>query len=304
MSTCILFNPRAGAADEIIVIRESMRDRPDVDFVETHDAEHLRRTTVSSLAKKYQVIVAAGGDGTIHTVINAMMSRRAEATLGIIPLGTGNDLARMLDIPTQPAEAVRLLDHGEARTLDLMKVRIGKRTLYGHNVAAGGFTGQMNEVMTDELKQTWGPFAYLRGAMKVLPDLTQYRTTLRYGGKPPQAVRAMNIIVANGRTAGGGVVVAPQANPEDGLLDVVIVRAGTALELTGVAARLLAGDYTASDLVTHARATRVEVDSQPGMWFNVDGELLTNERIAFSIVPRAIRVIVGPQYAAQPEDRN
>jgi diacylglycerol kinase (ATP) len=72
------------------------------------------------------------------------------------------------------------------------------------------------------------------------------------------------------------------------------------LELTGVAARLLAGDYTTSDLVTHERATRVEVESQPGMWFNVDGELLTNQRLVFGVVPKALRVVVGPDYRAEP----
>ena len=71
------------------------------------------------------------------------------------------------------------------------------------------------------------------------------------------------------------------------------------LELTGVAARLLAGDYTTSDVVTHERARRVEVHSKPGMWFNVDGELLSNQRIVFSALPRALRVVVGPNYRAQ-----
>jgi len=182
------------------------------------------------------------------------------------------------------------------RTIDILKVKYERKTTWCINVAAGGFTGQMNEVMTDELKQTWGPLAYLRGAVKVVPDLTHYRTKMRIGTRPAMQIGAINIIVANGRTAGGGVAVAPTADLEDGALDVVTVRAGTALELAGVAARLIAGDYTNSDIVDHVRTKRVEIDSRPGMWFNVDGELLTNSKISFTVVPGALRVLTGPDY--------
>jgi diacylglycerol kinase (ATP) len=156
----------------------------------------------------------------------------------------------------------------------------------------------MNEAMTDELKATWGPLAYVRGAMKVLPDLTRYRARIRYDGAAWEPLTALNVIVANGRSAGGGTMVAPAANPEDGLLDVVIVRPGTLAELTGVAARLLAGNYLNSDAVLHRRAKRAEIESTPGMWFNIDGELVTNDPITFAVVPRALRVIVGNGYSA------
>ena len=136
--------------------------------------------------------------------------------------------------------------------------------------------------------------------MKVLPDLTKYRTEIRYDGKAWESVPALNVIVANGRTAGGGTVVAPMANPEDGLLDVVIVRTGTMLQLSGVAARLLAGNYVESDIVTHQRARRVEIKSEPGMWFNVDGELITREPVVFFVEPQALQVVVGPEYKSEP----
>ncbi len=304
MDACVIYNPKAGSAEQMALLLKQIRARPATALCETRSPDDVRRETLAALDRGLRLIVAAGGDGTIHVVVNALMSRarrkpRPDVTFGLIPLGTGNDLARTLAIPPQPSDALRLLDTGEVRAIDLMRVRVGDRTTYGHNVAAGGFTGQMNEAMTDQIKQTWGPLAYVRGAIKVLPDLTKYHTTLRLGGKAPRPVPALNIIVANGRTAGGGTVVAPRANPEDGLLDVVVVRTGTMLELTGVAARLLAGDYTTSDLVTHERATRVEVESQPGMWFNVDGELLTNQRLVFGVVPKALRVVVGPDYRAE-----
>src|SRR5688572_20644028 len=302
-TTYIIFNPNAGTAAQMEGLRARIESRADMELCDTTDATHVRRATIKALERGARMIVAAGGDGTVHAVVNAIVARRSDATLGVIPLGTGNDLARTLALPIDdPLAALALLDEGEMRAIDLFKVRVGKRVAYGVNCAAGGFTGQMNEAMTDQIKQTWGPLAYLRGAVKVLPDLTRYHTSIRIDGKAARRAAVMNVIVANGRTAGGGTVVAPRADPEDGLLDLVVVRTGTVLELTGVAARLLAGDYTTSDLVTHERARRVEVHSKPGMWFNVDGELLSNQRIVFSALPRALRVVVGPEYRARVDE--
>src|SRR5690606_40733984 len=117
---------------------------------------------------------------------------------------------------------------------------------------------------------------------------------------PAERVSALNVIIANARTAGGGTVVAPTANPEDGLLDVVVVHDGSLGDLAGVAARLLAGDYTESDIVSHRRAGRVTVTATPGMWFNVDGELMTNEPLSVRVMPSALRVLVGPDYTPEP----
>jgi diacylglycerol kinase (ATP) len=298
--TVVIFNPGAGGAEEFEAARRRLAERG-VEIRPTGAAGDARRLAQEAADQDAGLVVAAGGDGTVNSVVNGVMAARqhgrASPTIGIIPLGTGNDLPRTLDIPLDPNQALDVIESAAQQTIDLIRVRHGRRTFYGCNVAAGGFTGQMNEAMTDAMKKTWGPLAYLRGAIKVVPDLTRYHTNIRYDGRATERVQALNIIVANGRTAGGGTVVAPDANPQDGLLDVVIVRGGTALELAGVAARLLAGDYTNSDLVAHRQARRVHVRSKPGMWFNVDGELITNEPLTFSVEAHALRVIVGPNYS-------
>jgi diacylglycerol kinase (ATP) len=161
----------------------------------------------------------------------------------------------------------------------------------------------VQEVLTDEMKATWGPLAYLRGAAAVLPDLREYETYLTYDDGPAERVEALNVVVANGRYAAKGWAVASAANPEDGLLDVVVVRYGPLLDLTEVAARLLADDYLESGLVLHRRARRVRVASRPGMWFSVDGELRTNEPITFTARPNAMSVVVGPDYLPEPGER-
>jgi diacylglycerol kinase (ATP) len=290
MKTCIILNPNAGSAAQAEELRQAVAQHPEMALWETTRALQAREFAAHALQAGYELVVAAGLAGDF-----------ARARLGIIPLGTGNDLARTLAVPAEPSEAFRLLATGERRSLDVIQVEAADQVAYCVNVAAGGFTGQMNEVLTDELKASWGPLAYLIGAVNVLPNLTDYQTTVSWDDGPAERIDALNIVVANCRTAAGGFQVAPKANPEDGLLDVVIVRSGSLIDLTKVAALLVAGNYLDSDTVLYRRARRVTVTSEPGMWFNVDGELLTKEPITFTVRPHSLRVIVGPGYLPDPD---
>jgi diacylglycerol kinase (ATP) len=302
MRTCIFVNARAGSAPAAADLREQLIGRPDVSWREPTSADELRDAVAEALAAGCDTLVAAGGDGTVHALVNALAPHFDRARVGVLPLGTGNDLCRTLAIPFDPLEALTTLAQGRERRLDLIRVETPTRRLYCLNAATGGFTGQMQEVMTDDVKAWWGPLAYLRGAAEVLPNLTGYRTCLRLDDGPPQYVEVLNVLVANGRTAGGGLRVAPGANPEDGLLDVVTVRYGPLLDLTAVGARLLAGNYLDSDSVRHQTARRVEVVATPGMWFSIDGEPLTQEAITFSVLPRALRILVGADYRPVPDE--
>ena len=298
MRVFVVFNPRAGSIHKADALRALLTARPDTVVVEPDSPEETQRQAARANEEGYDWIVAAGGDGTVHAVVNGLAPDFARSRLVVLPLGTGNDLRRTLGIPDDPLEALQLLDGGSERLIDVFRVETSTRCFYGVNTASGGFSGQLQEALTDEMKAAWGPLAYLRGAAAVLPDLTNYQTTLRLDDGPPESVEALNVIVANGRYAAHGWNVASQANPEDGLLDVVVVRYGPLLDLTAVAAQLLTGDYLQSDQVTSRRARRVQVESRPGMWFSVDGELIGDEPVTFTVAPHALRVVVGPGYQA------
>jgi diacylglycerol kinase (ATP) len=299
--SCIILNPRAGSAEQMEALREAAAAQIEATLYETDSAGHATALAAEALEEGYGLVVAAGGDGTINEIVNGLASDFARARLGIIPLGTGNDLARTLAIPADPLAALDIVRCGAEHRLDLMRAETVGQATYGINVAAGGFSGQVGEVLTEELKAGWGPLAYLLGAARVVPDLASYKTTIAWDDGPVERVEALNIVVANGRTAAGGFQVAPLANPEDGLLDVIVVRYGDVLDLAGIAARLLAGNYLSSEQVMHRRARHVHIASQPGMWFNVDGELFTSQPITFTVVPQALRVVVGPGYASGPQ---
>lgn len=300
MHTCILINPNAGSADAADTVRDTAASRDGVLCWDSLDRSACTPLVEQAVNQGAECVVAAGGDGTINSVVNAIQQLAADVRLGVIPLGTGNDLARTLALPDDPESALSVAISGPERLIDLFQMDTPEETHYGINVAAGGFSGQVDEVLTSELKASWGPLAYLMGAAQVVPDLQGYETYIAVDDVSKQQIQALNIVVANGRMAAGGQQVAPMANPCDGLLDVVIVRRGTMVELATVATQLVTGSYLESPLVVCERVRHIKIESEPGMWFNIDGELITNEPVSFNVLPGRQRVAVGPDFTAAP----
>jgi diacylglycerol kinase (ATP) len=297
----VVLNPAAGGATDAASVEAAVRGASDWDLIETTDAGHGRELAAGSLAAGYERVVAAGGDGTIHEVVQGLALHPGRARLGVIPLGTGNDLARTLAIPDDPHAAVTLVMHGRERSIDLVRVDGGDGPRWCINMAAGGFSGEVDMTVDDrDLKERWGPLAYVVGAVETAREIKPYEVSVQLDHEPAEIVRALAVLVANGRTCAGGVRVAPLADPEDGLLDIVIIRHGTILELTGLAARVASGTILESPHVLHRRGRRARIESVPPMWFNVDGELLTQEPLVFTVEPRRIRVVVGPEYHRDP----
>ena len=151
----------------------------------------------------------------------------------------------------------------------------------------------VNEKLTPELKRTWGPLAYLRSAAAALPQLRSYRTAVRLGTKETFSVDLYNVVIANGRFAAGGLPIAPNADPSDGLLDIILIPERPGPEITLLVAKIVLGNHLDADAVVFRRAARVSIRSRPGMWFTVDGELIGNDPIVFEVMPRALQFVVG-----------
>lgn len=301
MKVFVVVNPAAGNASVLEGLLAALPEG--VVVQEAATAERTGALAAAAVDAGFERVVAAGGDGTLHHLVNGLDDRLDRAAVGLLPLGTGNDFARTLALPLDPLEALDLVLRGEERRLDLFEVRVqgedgAARRRLCVNAAQGGFSGQVQGALDDATKAAWGALAYARAAVATLPELTAYDTRVEWDDGQVERLDALNVVVANGRSVGAGMRVAPDADPEDGLLDVVIVRPGSALALAGLGARLAAGYVMGSDLVLHRRARGLGLSARPAMPFNADGDLLPAGSVRFQVLPGALRVVCGDDYVA------
>jgi diacylglycerol kinase (ATP) len=289
-STCIILNPSSGNIRDLDDVVARMARIPNAEIRLTDKPGSAARFARTAVRKGLDVIIAAGGDGTLNEVINGIGENPGAARVGLIPLGTGNDFARSIGIPADLDTAIDLIRAEQTRAVDLVRVT-SDEVRYFVNVSAGGFSGLVDEKLTPEMKKTWGPLAYLRSAAAALPELRGYRTTLAFDDDESLMEELYNVVVANGRYVAGGSLIAPDAVIDDGLLDIVLIPKRPASELALVVAQMALGAHLSSKTIVYRRAAKLTVNSKPGMWFNVDGELVGNEPARFEIVPRALSFI-------------
>lgn len=294
MRILVLLNSNAGGRGHIESLREHLL-RKGWTLREPADRVEFEAEWKRAKAGGFDRVVVAGGDGTVHRAVNGLAGLPPAPPLGIIPLGTGNDFARTLGMPLDPFEAADAIESGRVRSLDCIAVS-GDVTVTMINAATGGFAGQVTTNLTDERKQSWGPLAYLREAAEIAADPPIWAVTVRFDNGPPQTYEACNVVVANGRTSGGGIPIAPKANPEDGRLDVLIVKATEALDRAVIASRILAGDYDREGDVVVRRVREFELCCTPPMPFSLDGEECEGRHFHFRVKPRAVPMVVGPDY--------
>lgn len=261
-----------------------------------------REETIQAIRRMRNVrrLIVAGGDGSINAAVNALAPLAHPPQLGLIPLGTANDLSASLAIPDNPYEAIKLIEHGQVVPVDLIQVLTEHRDAWCINMATGGNSARVTEHLTEELKERWGPLVYLRGVIGVLSDLDVFRTTIQFDDEPAQVLDVWNILLANAQTCGGRIHVAPRANPTDGLIDVIVVRDGTVGDMAEMAAGLVIGNYLQHEQVLYRQVRRVELRSAPPMRFTIDGELVDEIPNAFVVHLKKLPVIVGTLHTECP----
>lgn len=290
MRPYVILNPIAGSVSSRDGIRKQLESLNPVAVCTTGKPGHAAAFARSAVRQKCDYVIAAGGDGTLNEVINGVARHARNIKVGLLPLGTGNDFARSLKLPLTVDENIAILRSAKTRLIDLVRVR-SDRIRYFVNVSAGGFSGLVDEKLTPKMKRTWGPLAYVRSAAAALPELHGYHTTVRLADGEKLRLNLYNMIVANGTFVAGGLPVAPEADPGDGLLDVVLISKRSTAEMVVLAAQIILGNHLGSEAVIFRRTQRLTVNSRPGMWFNADGELVGNAPAIFEVVPRALQFV-------------
>jgi lipid kinase YegS len=241
-------------------------------------------------AGEVDLVVAAGGDGTLNEVVNGLMdvSEAARPILGIVPLGTANDFATGCGIPRDPAKALALCMKAEAVPID-----VGKANDHWFiNAASSGFGAEITATTSPELKRLLGPAAYtVMGAILAI-NLHHYQGKLILPGREITGSGPV-AIVGNGRQAGGGIQVAPRAYIDDGLLDVLVVRQISPTALLA-AARELQQLPADGEYISYWQTPWLEVHPEEAIPVNLDGEPLCFSKVRYEAVSKAIQLIVPP----------
>ncbi len=235
-------------------------------------------------------VIAGGGDGTISAVANALIGDgtvKPDATLGVFPLGTANDFARGCDLPINDlAECLRIACTRDGREIDV-GVMNGRHFI---NVASAGFGAEITATTPLQLKKALGGAAYtLMGMIKAL-NLSPYPGRLVIPGREPVEGSMLFMAVGNNHFAGGGFDVAPLAKLDDGLLDLVAIRADRGLNLAGLGKELKDPMNPDNRNVFYAQLPEFIIESDDKLHCNLDGEPIHKKKLRFSVLPRHLHV--------------
>lgn len=287
----LIVRPREGM-EGLSVIREEVARlrvrghevRPHLTF-EAGDALRLARTTAEEGS---ELVIAAGGDGTVNEVVNGLLAGEWSGRLGIVPLGTANDFAFGTEIPEPIPEAFAVAVDGQRRAVDV--ARLNDR--YFVNVSTGGFGATATEDAPSETKRLLGPWAYVitgvRKFTELRPSHARFATRegVRYEGE------VMLFAVGNAKRTGGVSLLTPRAELGDGLLDVTIVPGMPRMDFVALLPDLRAGTHVDNPDVLYFQTEFLEVTAAETLSVNADGEPVRGERFRYSLEPAALTLMV------------
>jgi diacylglycerol kinase (ATP) len=264
----------------------------DVEYTKgVHDGERIAHDAVLSGRRRVLVV---GGDGSVHDVVNGIMSAgpvHAEVTLAVAPLGTGNDWARSLGMDLPPRElaaaivADRTMQH-DVGVIDLPEASPPRRRWFV-NVAGAGFDSYVISRLPPHVPST---LAYLRGALAGLVSYRAPRFAIRVNGELVDR-RLLLAFVANAQACGNGMRVAPVAQVDDGLLDLVTIDEVGWFRALFKIVKLYRGTILEDPVVRHVRTPTVRIDAEPPADVEAEGQIVGRTPAVFSVLPGALEVV-------------
>ncbi len=290
MRACLVVNPQAGrgragrfATRVWALLRQTFHD---LEMALSQSAQHVTALALEAVRAGYDLLIGCGGDGTVHYLLPSVFG--SSVTLGIIPLGSGNDLARGLGIPRDYGVACDVLALGRTRALDL--ARIGDR--FFASVASVGLSAEVNRIANARAATAFGGRWRYLGAL--FRGLRSYAPrSLRLWVDERELEREVVLAaVGNGAFFGGGFKILPHAEVDDGWLDLCLVNRLDRLQILRAIPSVYRGRHWEHPAVEFYRARRIRILSTEPLSVFADGEYIQETPVTIEIVPRAIHVVV------------
>jgi diacylglycerol kinase (ATP) len=258
------------------------------------DAIKAARTAVE---RRYDIVIAAGGDGTINEVVNGMAEQEYRPKLGIIPVGTTNDFARALHIPRDVAAATDIIVKGDTIPVDIGRMN----DRYFINIAGGGRLTELTYEVPIKLKTVLGQLAYYLKGIEMLPSIRATEVSIEYDGKLFEG-EAMLFLVALTNSVGGFEKLAPDSSINDGLFTLLILKKTSLADFIRIASLAIRGEHINDENVIYTKANRIKVHSNEKVQLNLDGEYGGLLPAEFENLYRHFEVFV-PIEKIRPQDR-
>ena len=267
------------------------------DHQHTEGVGHAIELARVAASNGYRFLVAVGGDGTVNEVANGILlaSGSKRASLGVVSTGTGSDFARMLGLYRHYELACRSLLSKRRRLIDIGVLKCQKDgqivQRFFVNAAGVGFDAEVAETVERQPKYFSGTIPYLLGLVGTLFKYRNKPVVLKVDGKE-EARRILSVVAANGRYFGGGMKVAPEAELNDRLLDVLVIGDFGKFELLKEFPKIYRGTHVSHPKVGMVKAVKIEVESTERLLVHADGELVGQGPVSFWIQPSALSVAI------------
>jgi len=249
----------------------------------TNHADEIS-TSIRQHQDQVELVIIGGGDGTLNCAIESLIDTRLP--LGILPMGTANDLARTLKIPTDLAAACQVIADGKVRLIDLGWVN-GQ---YFFNVASLGLSVQITQRLTKDAKRRWGILAYAVTALQTIWASRPFRAEIKVNNQSFH-VKTIQIAIGNGRYYGGGMTVAEDATIDDGRLDLYSLETQHWWEIIALLPSMRQGNHSVWQNVRGLHAQEFEIYTSKPRPINTDGEITAYTPAKFRVIPQALAVI-------------
>jgi YegS/Rv2252/BmrU family lipid kinase len=305
----VLLNPNAGT-------RKGVKDWDKIRYhleeskiiykhITTEKKEHAVSITKTKIIEGYRKFLVVGGDGTLNEVINGIFTQDQvtpdEFLVGMIPVGTGNDWCRMFKVPFSYKKAVKTLLHKKTFVQDIGKVTYfegnHQKSRYFINVAGIGYDAVVaSKTNKDKSRGRGGPLVYIKNLFTSLLFYKPSDTVLKIDNQEPYSCKTFSMGVGICKYNGGGMKQLPDAIPDDGLLDVTLIKNLGKFTVIKEISRLYDGSFVNHPKVATFTGKKISIKSKPAISLEADGESLGHSPFEFEIMPKILRVVVGKDY--------